>query len=105
MTPQEVILSNQVSKMVLVFTAITFLSTLSGGLLALRFKDKLHLILGFSAGAVIGVSFFELLPQSLEIGSKYYGAGVLTATAALGFFFTWCSIEWPCCIFILRKCK
>jgi len=26
-----------------------------GGLLALRLRDRLHLILGFSAGAVIGV--------------------------------------------------
>lgn len=71
--------------MVLVFTAITFFSTLSGGLLALRFKDKLHLILGFSAGAVIGVSFFELLPESLEIGNKYFSSDVIIAAAALGF--------------------
>jgi ZIP family zinc transporter len=60
--------------MVLAFTVITFFSTLSGGLFALRFKDKLHLVLGFSAGAVIGVSFFELLPESMELGNKYYSS-------------------------------
>jgi len=71
--------------MVLAFTIITFLATLSGGLLALRFKDKLHLILGFSAGAVIGVSFFELLPESLELGNKQYGPDIIIAIAGLGF--------------------
>ncbi|HET9826585.1 MAG TPA: ZIP family metal transporter [Chitinophagaceae bacterium] len=71
--------------MVLLFTIITFLSTLLGGLFALRFKDKLHLILGFSAGAVIAVSFFELLPQSLSLGGKYYSPDVIIAIAALGF--------------------
>ena len=39
-----------------------FFSTMCGGLLAWRLQDKLHLILGFSAGAVIGVAFFDLLP-------------------------------------------
>ena len=40
--------------LLLVIAAGTFLSTLMGGLLALRLRDRLHLILGFSAGAVIG---------------------------------------------------
>lgn len=71
--------------MVIAFTIITFFSTLAGGLFALRFKDKLHLILGFSAGAVIAVSFFELLPQSLALGTKHYNSDVIIAIAALGF--------------------
>ena len=71
--------------MVILFTIITFCSTLAGGLFAMRFKDKLHLILGFSAGAVIGVSFFDLLPQSLALGSKNYSPGSLIAISAAGF--------------------
>jgi ZIP family zinc transporter len=62
-----------------------FSSTLAGGLLALGLRDKLHLILGFSAGAVIGVAFFDLLPESIGLGSRYYGAGVLLSLTALGF--------------------
>ena len=41
-----------------------FIFTFLGGLFALKFKDKLHLILGFSAGSVIGVAFFDLLSES-----------------------------------------
>ena len=44
--------------------AAAFIATFLGGLFALRFKDKLHLITGFSAGAIIGVAFFDLLPES-----------------------------------------
>ncbi len=44
-----------------------FFFTLIGGLIALRFRDRLHLILGFSAGAVVGVVFFDLLPETLRL--------------------------------------
>jgi ZIP family zinc transporter len=37
----------------------TFFMTLLGGMLALALPDRLHLILGFSAGAVIGVAIFD----------------------------------------------
>ena len=63
----------------------TFSSTMLGGLLALRWSDKLHLILGFSAGAVIGVAFFDLLPEALKLGTTYYGAATITSIAALAF--------------------
>jgi ZIP family zinc transporter len=64
--------------------AAAFLSTLAGGLLAYRLHDKLHLILGFSAGAVIGVAFFDLLPEALELSSAA-ASGRLIAWAAVGF--------------------
>ena len=67
--------------MVLLFIAIAaFVATSLGGLLALKFKDKLHLVLGFSAGALLGVAFFDLLPESIELA----GQGV-TVYIALGF--------------------
>jgi zinc transporter ZupT len=61
-----------------------FCATLLGGLFALRLKDRLHLILGFSAGAVVGVAFFDLLPESLELGAAY-SPRVLAGTIAIGF--------------------
>src|SRR5437667_9433465 len=61
------------------------LSTLLGGLFALKRQDKLHRILGFSAGAVIGVAFFDLMPEALELGSKNHELGFVTSIIALGF--------------------
>ena len=61
------------------------LSTLLGGLIALKKQDKLHNILGFSAGAVIGVAFFDLMPEALNLGSKSYALSVMTTVIAVGF--------------------
>ena len=62
-----------------------FCATIAGGLVALRFKDKLHLILGFSAGAVVGVAFFDLLPEAIELGQKFHSNTFLLSCVALGF--------------------
>src|SRR5262249_16991732 len=32
-----------------------------------RFRDRLHLLLGFSAGAVLGVVFFDLVPETFDL--------------------------------------
>jgi ZIP family zinc transporter len=58
---------------------------LLGGLLALKLHDKLHLILGFSAGAVIGVAFFDLLPEAINFGEKVHGPAAILSCAAIGF--------------------
>ena len=72
--------------MTLVLIALaTFLATLLGGFLALRFKDKLHLILGFSAGAVIAVAFFDLLPEALTLSASTYSVEMFSTMVALGF--------------------
>lgn len=44
----------------------TFVSTMFGGLFALRFKDKLHLIMGFTAGVLLGVVSFDIFPEIIE---------------------------------------
>ncbi|MDE2071628.1 MAG: ZIP family metal transporter [Patescibacteria group bacterium] len=59
----------------------TFGATMLGGALALSLRDRLHLILGFSAGAVIAVAFFDLLPEALSLGGGYGGASILAAAA------------------------
>ena len=72
--------------MYLAFASImTFFSTLLGGLFALHLKDRLHLILGFSAGAVIGVAFFDLIPEALELGAGHFETGTIISVMAIGF--------------------
>jgi len=72
---------------VLLICCATFFSTLLGGLFALKFKSKLYLILGFSAGAVIGVAFFDLLPTAVELAEKVYGIRQVISMAGFGFIF------------------
>ena len=71
--------------MAIALSAATFLMTLLGGLLALYLKDRLHLILGFSAGAVIGVAFFDLIPEASELLEKSGSTGTALAMVAIGF--------------------
>lgn len=62
-----------------------FCATCAGGLFALRLKDKLHLVLGFSAGAVVAVSLFDLLPEALELGGPAHKPAELLAWLMLSF--------------------
>lgn len=62
-----------------------FLSVILGGTFALKFKDKLHLILGFSAGSVIGVAFFDLLPEAFSSGRNFYDEKTIAVFIVLGF--------------------
>jgi len=42
------------------------ISTTIGGLFALRFRDRLHLVLGFTAGVLLGTVSFDILPEVFE---------------------------------------
>jgi zinc transporter ZupT len=66
--------------MTIAIAILVFAATLAGGFFALRFKDKLHLIIGFSAGAVLGIAFLDLLPEAVELT----GDAGLAAKIALG---------------------
>ena len=71
---------------VLLISALAFAATMLGGVFALRFRDRLHLILGFSAGAVIGVALFDLLPEAMSLASGHYAPAKLSLFIAAGFF-------------------
>lgn len=57
----------------------TLLSTSIGGVFALRFRDRLHLILSFTAGVLLGVVAFDVLPEIFHMAREQE----LDATAAM----------------------
>lgn len=71
---------------ILLIALATCGATLAGGALALKLRDRLHLILGFSAGAIIAVAFFDLLPEAISIGGTDFTPATILAVCALGFF-------------------
>lgn len=71
--------------MIIAISLAAFIATCLGGLFALYLKDRLHLILGFSAGAVIGVAFFDLIPESLELVGNLYEVRTVFSVIAVGF--------------------
>ena len=68
--------------LVIALAATTVLATFSGGMLALRAKDRFHLVLGLSAGLLLGLVGFDLLPEVFEMNTNNL-IGVRTTSVAL----------------------
>ena len=68
--------------MPILLAAGTVLSTLGGGLFALRFRSAVRLILGLTAGVVLGVVVFDLLPELFDLTQKT-GTPVRTVMVAV----------------------
>jgi ZIP family zinc transporter len=66
----------------LVLSLAALLSTLGGGLFALRFRSSIHLILAFTAGVLLGVVSFDLLPEIFDPAARI-GADAVHAMIAL----------------------
>lgn len=50
----------------IILTIATFFSTLFGGLFAVKYKKHLHLIMGFTAGVLLGVVSFDIFPEIID---------------------------------------
>lgn len=50
----------------IILSIATFISTFLGGLLSIKHKDRLHLVLGFTAGVLLGVVAFDIFPEIIE---------------------------------------
>ncbi len=71
----------------------TALSTGLGGLFALRFRDKLHRILGFTAGVLIAVVAFDLLPEIVKLTNQTRTDFTVPMIALIGGFLGFHSLE------------
>jgi zinc transporter ZupT len=70
---------------ILLFALGAGIITFLGGLFSLRFSDRAHLITSFSAGVVLGLAFFDLLPEAIELGGG--NVKMITIIIAIGFVF------------------
>ncbi len=66
---------------VVVLSITTFFSTLAGGLLALRFRHRLHFVMAFTAGVLLGVVAFDIVPEVFRLAQEHRldATGAMTA--------------------------
>jgi len=53
--------------------ALTAIATSAGGYLAIKSRDRLHLVLGLSAGLLLGLVAFDLLPEVFQLNTNTFG--------------------------------
>jgi len=68
------------------FILMTFVSTFLGGLFGLRYKEKIHLILGLTAGIILGVIAFDIFPEIIELTNKLGVSPIPTMIALVAGF-------------------
>jgi len=66
----------------LILSIAAFFSTLLGGLFAIKFKHRIHQIMAFAAGVLLGVIAFDIFPEIIE-QIKEYGFESIEAMIAL----------------------
>lgn len=54
----------------LIFAICVFISAILGGLLGIKNQNRLHYIISFTAGILIAVVFFDIIPEILEVVSE-----------------------------------
>jgi len=71
--------------MAIYLAALTVVSTATGGLLALKSKDRFHLVLGLSAGLLLGLVGFDLLPEICHDSEITGGVPTVSIAILVGF--------------------
>ena len=66
--------------------AATAVATALGGVIALRARDRLHLVLGLAAGLLLGLVAFDLLPEVFEMSSTTLLGAPSVSVALVGGF-------------------
>ncbi|MEK7614735.1 MAG: ZIP family metal transporter [Patescibacteria group bacterium] len=79
--------------MAILFIFGAFLATLIGGFLGIRFRDNLHLVLGFTAGVLVAVVSFDIFPEIIEMTERIGVAPILPMVAFVAGFFIFHIVE------------
>jgi ZIP family zinc transporter len=70
----------------LALAAVTAIATTAGGLLAIKSRDRLHVVLGLAAGLLLGLVAFDLLPEVFELNTNEFNHVPAVSVALLGGF-------------------
>jgi len=70
----------------IIFAVLTVMATTAGGILAFRSKDRFHLVLGLSAGLLLGLVGFDLLPEVFAMNTDNFGGVPIVSVAILSGF-------------------
>jgi len=74
----------------LILSACAMVSTIFGGMVAVYGQKRVHLLLGMGAGMLLGATFFDLLPESVDAaqsqGWDARGMFVVLVVGFLGFY-------------------
>lgn len=68
----------------LLFGVAATMATLAGGLVALRLRQRAVLLLGLTAGVVLGVALFDLMPEAIDLARGDRAPRMLIAWMAVG---------------------
>lgn len=71
--------------MAMLLAALTVFATAIGGILALKSRDRFHLVLGLSAGLLLGLVGFDLMPEIFHSSSEFGGVPAVSIAMILGF--------------------
>ena len=71
--------------MAILLAALTVAATAIGGLIALKAKDRFHLVLGLSAGLLLGLVGFDLLPEVFAESENTGGVPTVSIAILAGF--------------------
>lgn len=76
-----------------ILAACTFLSTMIGGFVGLKNKDQLHRLLGYTAGVLLGVVAFDVLPEIFHSIQEHNIPETIPMLALVGGFLLFHIIE------------
>lgn len=79
--------------MLFLLSLLTFISTILGGLFGLKHQDRLHLILGFTAGVLLGVVTLDIFPEIITLTSQQKVEPILPMLALVAGFMLFHLVE------------
>jgi zinc transporter ZupT len=79
--------------MIIFLAFLTFLCTLLGGFITIKFKKYLPYFFAFAAGSLIAVSFLDLLPESIKIANDIGFSLRYVMMTVVGSFFIYSLLE------------